>query len=218
MIYLIYGKLDGIRNTIIEKLETVYEITVPKYNIFNVEIASIISEVTAAVNREISVAIDRKGKVINVAIGDSCTVEMPEVDIKEKKLSGVRIIHTHPNGIAMLSALDISALLKLKLDSIVAIGVKENKITDVSIGFCTVRDDILIPERTKLLSIEEAISYDFLDNIHYTEEILKKSSILEDNTEKAILVGIEDEESLEELSELAKACGVKVVERVFQKN
>ncbi len=49
-------------------------------------------------------------------------------------MAGVRIIHTHPNGMSNLSALDISALLKLKLDAIVAIGIYEGKILDCSLG------------------------------------------------------------------------------------
>ena len=43
-------------------------------------------------------------------------VEMPNINISGNKLCGIKIIHTHPNGNSMLSALDISALIKYRLD------------------------------------------------------------------------------------------------------
>ncbi len=65
----------------------------------SVEIIEIISRVSSFIEREVSVAIDRRGKVVSVAVGDSTSVEIPMIDIREKRLSGVRIIHTHPNGL-----------------------------------------------------------------------------------------------------------------------
>ena len=54
-----------------------------------------------------------------------------------------------------LSALDISALLKLKLDAIVAIGIYEGKILDCSLGMLTVFNDTLDYEETSHISLEE---------------------------------------------------------------
>ena len=122
---MIHGNIESIRNSVLDRLEKLYDMDMPRENVFTEELSSILCEITNQMGREISVAIDRKGRVVSVAIGDSTTVEIPLIDIKEKKLSGVRVIHTHPNGISMLSALDISALIKLKLDCIVAIAEKE---------------------------------------------------------------------------------------------
>ena len=214
---MIYGKTEGIRNSILNELEKIYDINVPKYSVCTEEIIQIISRVTAEIEKEVSVAISRKGKVINVAIGDSTSVEVPLIDINERKLSGVRVIHTHPNGICRLSALDASALLKLKLDAIAAIAIDEGEIKDASLGFCTVQNDILLCEEYPHLSINQTLNFNVLDKINYVEEIIKTSDVEEDDTEKAILVGSDTEESLKELKELADACDIPVLDTVFQK-
>lgn len=214
---MIYGNTDGIRKTILDRLDTIYDVKVPKYAIGSEELFQNISEVTSIINREVSVAIDRKGKVVSVTIGDSRAVELPIIDIKERKLSGIRIIHTHPNGNSKLSSVDISALIKLKLDAIVAIGVMENGITDVSVGFCTVYNSLLVPETTENIALKELLEIDLVDKIKYIEDIIGNDKIVEDNSERAIIVGIDSEESLEELSELARACEVKCVQAILQK-
>lgn len=214
---MINGNTEGIKDVILDRLDKIYNVKVPKDEVFNLEIVDIISEVTSEIEREVSVAIDRKGNVIDVSIGDSTTVEVPIIDIKEKRLSGVRVIHTHPNGNSRLSALDLSALTRLKLDCIAAIGVDEVGPTDITLGFCNVEKDILVAETTGKLTVEDAISYDLIGRIKYIEETIKSNEVIEDNSERAILVGVESEESLEELKELAKACNVTAVDQALQK-
>lgn len=214
---MIYGNIDGIKNTILDSLEEIYDYIIPKEEVFTLELVTRISSITSQINKEISVAIDRKGRVISVAIGDSTTVEVPLIDIKYKKLSGVRVVHTHPNGPSRLSTLDLSALTKLKLDCIVALSVLDGIAKDTTIGFCLIENDILSAETIGPLNIEAAVNFDFLDKVCYLETELKNNQIIEDDSEKAILVGIENEESLHELEELAKACDVGVVQKVLQK-
>lgn len=213
---MINGNIEGIKDSTLKRLEAIYDLKIPKDEVFTEELINIIVGVTLDVNREVSVAISRKGMIEGVAIGDSTSVEMPMIDIKERKLSGVRIIHTHPNGNSHLSALDISALIKLKLDCIAAVGVDENDITDITLGFCNVKDNMLVAETTKKLILEEAINYPILDKVRYIEELIKTTSVEEETGEKAILVGVESEESLDELEELARACEVEVVDKMLQ--
>lgn len=213
---MIYGNVDGIRNTILNELEEIYDIIIPKYVICTEDIIEIISRISSNIEREVSVGIDRKGKVISVAIGDSTSVEVPLIDINEKKLSGVRVIHTHPSGVSRLSALDLSALLKLKLDGIMAIGVKAGSIIDASLGFCFIENNNLIVEEYANLTIENCLNLNVLDKITYIENMIKQSDVKEDNSEKAIVVGCDTEESLKELEELAEACNIPVLDRVFQ--
>ena len=214
---MIYGNIDGVKNSILNKLENACELRVSKDCILSEELVDILVEVTQNLGREVSAAIDRNGKIISMAIGDSGTVDLPIIDIREGRLSGVKIVHTHPNGNSRLSALDMSALVKLKLDCIVAIGVvaeKEN--LRYNIGFCGIDKSILIEEEVGPISIDEVIEYDIIDKIKYTEKLMKASEVTEDDTERAILVGIESEEDLVELMELAKACNVETVDTILQ--
>jgi GTPase len=213
---MIYGNIEGIRNTIIEDLKTLYDIKLPREVIVTPEVAKKICFISSKIEREISIAVDRKGKISYVSIGDSNTVEVPVINIKEKKLSGIRIIHTHPNGNSRLSALDTSALVKLKLDCIVALGIENGVFENASIGFCTVENNVLGFETIENVSLEQLEQYDYLDKILILERDILEYDVEEDTSEKAILVGCDTEESLEELAELAKACEVKVVYKVFQ--
>ncbi|HAT4133389.1 GTPase HflX [Clostridium perfringens] len=213
---MIHGNTDGIRNSVLKELEELYKINVPKYSVCTEDMINIISRLSSQIEREISVGINRKGKVISVAIGDSSSVEIPLIDIHEKRLSGVRIIHTHPSGVSRLSALDISALMKLKLDTIMAIAVEEGKAKDASLGFCYVENEILISEEAPHLTIDKCLQINILDKINHVEEVIKTSNVEEDDSERAILVGCDTRESLDELKELAKACDIPTLEKVFQ--
>lgn len=213
---MIFGNIDGIKKSYLEELERLYKVKVLKDEMCSVEIIDVISRLTSILDREISIAVDRRGKIVSIAIGDSTSVELAMIDIREKRLSGVRVIHTHPNGFSNLSALDLSALLKLKLDAIMAIGVYDGKIIDYSLAMLTITNDLLDYEEKLNLSIEEVLSIHILDKIHYVEGLIKEKEIVEDEGERAILVGSDTKESLEELKELTKACDIPVLELVYQ--
>ncbi|GAA0068952.1 GTPase HflX [Clostridium sardiniense] len=213
---MIQGNTEGIRNSVLAELDTLYSIKTQKQEVCNIEIIDIIARLSSQIEREISVAIDRKGKVTSVAIGDSTSVELPVLDIHEKRLSGVRVIHTHPNGLSNLSALDLTALIKLKLDSIIAIGIYNGKVIDFSLANLTVYNNNLVYEEANNLSFEQLMSIDIIDKIRYTESLIKENDVIEDEGEKAILVGSDTRESLEELAELTKACDIPVLTKVYQ--
>lgn len=214
---MIYGNIEGIKDSILEKLEKVYDKRFPKELIVDEETIELLCNITDIVGREISIGISRRGNVTAISIGDSTTVEMPIIDIKEKRLSGIKIIHTHPNGNYRLSAIDISALIKLKLDCIVAIGVDHGEYTGAAIGFCNVVDSMMSSEIEGPFTKKELLEYNVIHKILDFESNIKNLDVIEECGERAILVGIEDERSLDELDELAKACNVNVLYKLFQK-
>jgi GTP-binding protein HflX len=213
---MIYGNIEGIRKSILDELENIYSIKNLKDEVCNVEILNIISKISSFIEREISIGINRKGNVTSVAIGDSTSVEVPLIDIEEKRLSGIRIIHTHPNGYCNLSALDLTALLKLKLDAIVSVAVIEGNIVDFSLGMLTLYNNKLETEEKSNLSLEKITSINILDKIRFIENLIKTNEVIEETEEKAILVGSDTKESLEELRELTEACNIPVLKTVFQ--
>ncbi len=211
---MITGNIDGVRKRILDELDEIFEIRTAKYSFLDMAIIDIMLKATRETNREVSVLIDRKGKVIEVSIGDSSTVSMPLVDMRDNKLSRVRVVHTHPNGNPNLSALDVSALVKMKLDAIVAIGVSEDP--QVVMGFLTVENQKVHVEATKPMAIDEAQRFNVIDRITYNEGLLLEADDLEEEDERAVLIGLDNEESLEELRELAKAADVSVGDTLFQ--
>lgn len=215
---MIQGNIDGIRKSILERIENLYDISIDKYSIFSYELVDEMNDITRIIRKEISVAIDRKGKILSVIVGDSRSAQIPFIEDRGKRLSGIRIIHTHPSGNPKLSSLDISALLDMKLDAIVSIGVKENTSdVKINIGLCDVYDKILVCDEFKNFSISKAMDFQFIDKIHYIDKIITEIEVCEEGIERAILVSTDSEESLEELKGLAEACKVLSVYKVFQK-
>lgn len=212
---MITGYIEGVRNRILEELEAIFEIKTAKYAFLDTAIVDIMLKITKELDREISVLVDRKGKVLEVTVGDSSAVSMPLVELRDNKLSRVRVVHTHPNGNPKLSALDISALIKMKLDSIIAIGASDHP--QVVMGFLTVENQKIHVEATTPMELDDAYRFNVLDRITYNERLLQEAEDLEEDEERAVLVGLDSEDSLVELRELAKAADVPVGDVVFQK-
>lgn len=213
---MILGNTEGIKHYTLQCLEHLYEYKLEKGLILSEEIAKTVSEISNQINKEINLCIDRNGKITEISIGDSSTVSLPLIPVYEKKLAGIRIVHTHPNGNPHLSSVDISALLKLKLDAILSIGCLEGEITGYSMALCNIQEDKIHYEKYDFTSIDPLHELPFLEKIQELESQLRKRQITEDDKEYAILVGIDSTESLAELEELAYACNISVVGHFFQ--
>ena len=211
---MVNGNISGLKEHILNSLDELYNSKIEKGKIINQEIIDYIAEVSNKINREINIAMDRSGNVIDISIGDSSTVNLPVVPVYDRRLSGVRIVHTHPGGNPHLSSVDISALIKLKLDCIVSIGVSDEGVTGYEVAVCSILNDELTYDRTLVKNLDD---FDYLDAIKEVEEALRKRNITEDDKEYALLIGIDDEIYLDELEELASACDVEVVGKFFQK-
>ncbi|WP_454055180.1 GTPase HflX [Clostridium sp. Marseille-Q7071] len=215
---MITGNINGIKKIILEKLEGLYELTIDSHSIFSYELVEKINEISKIIKKEICVVINRRGKITAISVGEINNVEIPHINVANKKLSGFRVIHTHPTGDSKLSSMDISALVDLKLDTIVAIGVKENiEDANINIGFCDVYNNSLTFRELENLSLEDSLQLNFKDNIDYIDKIIGDVVQCENDVERAILVGTDSEESLEELSNLAKACNVVPIYKILQK-
>lgn len=213
---MIYGNVDGVKKYALDRLKKIYDMQVPKDVLCSREIVGIIWNFSIYLNREISVAVDRRGEVVNVTIGNSSTVDIGKFTSLENRLSGIRIIHTHPGSRARLSMVDVSALTKLKLDCIAAVGIK-NGVIELCMGFCKIEDKLIKAEISNEITLDEGLQYNILDKIYGVEETLKLKDISEEKGERAVLVGTDNRESLNELEELARACNAETLEKVFQK-
>ena len=233
----ILGNLKGIRNSVIEELQTFYDIKIESGQLLNTELALKMADVTEFINREVSVYINRSGQVVSVAVGDNETVDLPNVESRRKnsRLNGIRCVHTHPNGNPALSGVDISALKSNRFDAMIAIGVTSPDYTQSTISFGMIvgldNEENFIVENYGPLQISEAENIYFPNLVNTVERILDKQvsgTTLADRPERAILVGMEYngmfdhlgwtvEDSVEELKQLADTAGAEVVARFIQK-
>ncbi len=215
---MITGNINGIKKIILERLEGLYELTIDNDSVFSHELIGELNDISRVIKKELCVVINRRGKITGISVGKVSSAEIPSLEVSGKKLSGFRVIHTHPTGDSTLSAMDISALVDLKLDAIAAIGVHENlEAVKVNIGFCDAFNNSLTFAELKDLSLEASLQLNFRDKIAYIDSLISGISEAEDEVERAILVGTDSEESLEELAGLAEACNVVPVYRVLQK-
>ena len=215
---MISGNKNGIKDYILQELSEIKSFKMEKGKILEKELIKKISKISADINKEISILVDRNGKILDIMIGDNESAQIPNIEIKEKRLSGVRIIHTHPNGSSRLSDVDISALIKLHLDAMIAIGVNnEGEVTGVGIGFCKILDNNISFEEYTAKNLEKLEEYNYLETIYNIEKDFRMIEIKDENKNFAILVGRESMESLKELEGLAEACEIETLDIILQK-
>lgn len=233
----IYGSLKGIRNSVIEELKTFYELRLEDGQLLTTELAVRMADVSEYLNREVSVYVSRNGQVLAVAVGNDQSVELPPVEGRRSssRLSGVRCVHTHPNGSPELSGVDISALKSNRFDAMIAIGVQAQDLASSLLTFGVITG---IDEQEQYevecygpLTLAEAEGIRFPNLAATLERILEKQSgtaSLAQSAERAMLVGMEynggasvlgwsAEDSLEELKQLADTAGAEVRAKFLQK-
>ena len=121
------GNIQGIKDTLLERIELLYDMRQGQDEFVSREMVAELSQLTGILGREISVYIGRDGRIADVSVGDNAKVSMPNMRLvrNEDRLCGVRCIHTHPNGDGRLSGVDLGTLRSMRLDSMAAIGVRE---------------------------------------------------------------------------------------------
>lgn len=229
----IKGNIKGIRDSVIAELQKLYDMQSPQ--LVSQELAVKLADITEYINREISVYITRSGQIIEIAVGDNATVELPSFSGRRGagRLSGIRCIHTHPGGNPYLSGVDISALKNNKYDAMVAIGVLSPDFTksELTFGLITGIDsnENYTAECYGPYSMEDAENINFVNTVSTIERILDKqtgTASLQVMSERAILIGMEwgrndslwtVDDSLEELKQLADTAGATVIKKFIQK-
>ncbi|HEY8389533.1 MAG TPA: GTPase HflX [Clostridia bacterium] len=198
-------------------LESIYDIN--SENFLDTQILDIMAKVTAEYNREVLVAISRNGKVLSVAIGssDSGTINVRQ---EKKGLCGIRLIHTHPNGDANLSDVDISALQKYRYDCIAAAGIDKNGgIKGFCVGYLTLNGVEILQTQ----DINDPQYFDYILQYDKEQKTAKANDFIvnQKQKEKVILAcaTLSDKEadlSLKELEALSQTAGAEVVGVVKQ--
>ncbi len=214
----VHGNLTGIRDSVIDTLATLYNYEVEDGDFLPRELMQFLAKFTGALNREIAVYITRDGEVVDVSVGTDRDVELRDYRLRRnaQRLSCVRCIHTHPNGDGRLSDVDLSALRAFRYDAMVAIGCLKGEPTFVQASFLTEKQNILMDEPVRWYKVPDGEwnrQVEESDRIVGWEDEQKNPNA----KERAVLMGIENEESLQELARLAETAGAEVVGMFLQK-
>lgn len=209
----------------LDLLQSIYDMVTDKDQVISPEIARIMAEISSSSQRELAVFIDRQGRVVSVGVGDAATVQLKAQSKRRSayRLSGLRCIHTHPSGNGQLSAVDYAALYDMRLDVMVALGVLDGKIKEARLACLEPRDGQLAHNFQDFgpLPAEQLTGFPLTELIKGIENnIIPPASITTTagrQAEKAILVTIDSEDSLDELALLADTAGAVPVARVSQR-
>lgn len=158
-------------------------------------------------------------------IGDAKSIYIPELAdyrLGRKPLRGLRLIHTHLNEEALTQD-DLTDLALLRLDLIASIGVRKGFPGNIYIAY-------LLPDGTKPFEILHyqnfhAFELEFLPFITSLESEMERHRLFssDDSRERAILVSVstrpkfEQEDSIEELKDLARSSNVLVLDTLIQR-
>jgi GTP-binding protein HflX len=227
---VIYGNLSGLKSSQIKALERIYRRRIPADQIITPELARFLSELSADVRRQLGVIIDRQGTVEYVIVGNDREIVIPDLSdygLGRSGLRGLRCIHTHLRG-EPLSQDDLTDLALLRLDLMAAVAVGERGLPGA------VHYAHILPPNPEKKTAETL----FAPSIHELdldlaaflrsldaelERKMAETVDLSDRREKAILVSVthaslqETEDSLDELTELARTADVLVLDRVIQR-
>ena len=214
----IHGNIEGIRKSVLDEMATLYDMQLEPDSFLPQDLLQSLCGYSASMNREVAVYVTRYGEIADVFIGRADHIDLPDLRLRrsERRLSMIRCIHTHPNGSGQLSDVDISALLSMRFDAMCAVGVSpDGRPTSAQCAFLDSSHDGQVV-RSELLNARRLPQQEWLSRIAETDAAYLKEEPQNDR-ERAVLVGIESETSLDELEELAKTAGAVTVLRVLQK-
>ena len=214
----INGNLSGVRNSVIEQLKTLYDYEIGGDEFLPPDFARRLASHSAALNREIAVYLSRTGEILSVTVGYLDNVPLEQFNLRRSsdRLSMVRCVHTHPGGSAHLSDVDLMALKNLRLDAMCAIGVSEDgHVTGVSAAFL---GEGLVTRLTPVYPLDELPQHEWFEEIDQSDRALFTLGDMSSakGPERALLVSVDSEKSLDELAALCDSAGAVVVGRVLQ--
>ncbi len=214
----VYGNTEGIRDALLRELDDLYNWELEEGEFLPRELMRRLADYTCRLNREIAAYLTREGEIVHVAVGTDCDVELIDFRLRRnpRRLSRVRCVHTHPDGDGHLSDVDLSALKIFRYDAMTAVGVKNGEPVNVQTAFLESEKDILLGSAVPWYKVPDKA---WLDQIEISDGLVgtEETDQVSEGQERAVLMGIESEESLKELKRLAETAGAQVTGMFLQK-
>ncbi len=228
LIPAIHGNVSGLKPAEIKMLERLYRRKMPPNTVITPEAARTLTESSAAINRQVGLIIDRSGNVKNVLIGTNKDILIPDLSehrLGTRRLRGVRFIHTHLKD-QPLNQEDLTDLALLRLDMIAALYARPDGLPgNISLAHLVPPNpegklyEVLPVQSVHAVSLEAA---EFIADIERQME-RAQAAVEVAKKDRAILVSVskkskqEQEESIEELRELARSDNITVLDTVIQR-
>ncbi|OGP30447.1 MAG: GTPase HflX [Deltaproteobacteria bacterium GWC2_42_11] len=225
---MIHGNTTGLKANQLKRIERIYSRRIPASQLITPELARYITEISREINRQIGLIVNRQGFTEYVIVGDEKEILIPVLErypLGRKRLRGVRCIHTHLKN-EPLSQDDLTDLAILRLDIMSAIGVLENGLP----GDIYLAHLLPLNPEAKAYEIHSSLPFHRFEMrsdefITALEDEMGRAVVrdVNDKRERAILASVstkgkdEQEESIEELKELARTANITVLDTVIQR-
>ncbi|MBI3358166.1 MAG: GTPase HflX [Nitrospirae bacterium] len=193
------------------------------------DVACLISALSSEIGRQIGLLISREGEIYAILMGDDHEVlitDLSQFRPIKRGLRGIRLVHTHLKN-EPLSEEDLTDLALLRLDLIVAVGVLPNGLPGLvyTAHLLPLNKEGKIYHLDSPLSIHQigSVSSALLETIYATFDAQERSYATRDRKERALLISASlesrthQEESLEELAELARSAQLNPIESIVQR-
>lgn len=211
---------EKLKKAIKEDLESLADVQFDKSLFVDESVLRKMCKISEETGYEVSILVDRKGVIVDVVCGDK-TSASHIVEIENKRgLSGLRLIHTHPNATCTLSQMDLSFLKNNKMDCVCAVSIKDGEAYDGQIAYLTGEKQVIV----NCHDCRYINKYGLLEKIYECEkeyiEYQKKTNATPE--QRAILVKVSMQKKdnidgdLEELENLAKTAGIVTVDKISQ--
>jgi GTP-binding protein HflX len=228
----IHGNTSGLKSGQISELEDIYDRRVSPQYLVSPEITDALCRISHEIRRQIGILVNRQGKVVSVIVGDHHGIVLPDVSEYRSatdRLKGIRCIHTHLKA-EPISHDDLTDLSLLRLDMMAVLTLTpDGKPREVTAAHVLPSATDAAPYRILPSFSVNRLDMGCLDLIHAIESELGQAITLRESRtgssrgqEKALLISVSTEphksamDSLEELKELARSCGIFVVDSVLQ--
>ncbi len=224
---LVSGNTSGLKKNQLKELERLAGKRHSREAIIGPEIARAICQLSFDLNRQIGLLIQRSGKVEAVIVGDFRGIMIPQLShIRSRgRLKGLRLVHTHLAG-EEISDEDLMDLLFLRLDMLSVLKVTPDGFPENLYSVHLLPNGRDGKNWAFLPPVHPANQNDsFEEFIHALEGEFTRQTSARDVTgskDMAILVSVSNssrgraEESMRELSELARSDDVVVLAKVLQ--
>lgn len=221
------GQTLGIKPSQLKALERTFRRRVPPQEVVTAELAGHLAALSRELDRQVGVLLTRDGQIRNVIVGDSRSLEIPEIGRlrgRHGRLRGLRLVHTHLKG-EPLNDDDLNDLALLRLDLVAMIEATEQGLVgsvEVAhvVPFRDLDGDQSPPFRRVAAPDLGRLEFDFASTIRAIEE--EFTSIVgrgrRTALDRALVIGVSpDDDHFEETLELARSADVDIAGTLRQK-
>jgi GTP-binding protein HflX len=221
------GNVSGLKPSELKMLGRIYRRRVDPDLVISSELANFLCACSREIGRQVGALIDRRGAIAHVVVGDAHKLFLPELGrlrAGSGRLRGLRLVHTHLAG-EPLTRDDFNDLARLRLDLIAAIAALDGGVAG------SIACAHLVPENSartlwRELPSQPAVQpIDFAGLIRSLEEelaaVAQAARVVDDGSDRALLIHVahraaEAEERVEEMRELARTAGLRVLDVIEQ--